>query len=310
MNVFLTVDVECYRGDHEREVWGQGLGLPFLLDTCRLHSLPMTAFVEALGTTRWGDGETRRICRALLENGHEVQLHLHPVVAHLEGFSDSDDVLWRHDRKTQARLLRTGIDALIRCGAPAITAFRAGDFAADERTLRALMDTGIRISSNRDPDTKCSTRSRINELFPVRHDLSAWNGLLDLPVSALRSPLPQLDGRYRHLEVSAVGSDELHDALVRMHRAGYVCATLLTHPGEFFRIKNGRCVPVLKNRRRWDRLLAFLKSRAEFNVRTVDACGRTIHPPSVPPVELRLALTHSLRRVMEQGIDRLRRHME
>ena len=80
MNVCLTIDVECYRGDYEREVYGGGLGLAYVLEQCRHHRVTATFFVEALGATRWGLDETSRICDMIREAGQEVQLHLHPVI--------------------------------------------------------------------------------------------------------------------------------------------------------------------------------------------------------------------------------------
>ncbi len=306
MNVFLTIDVESYLGDYDREVWGHGLGLSYLLDTCREYGVPVTGFVEALGATRWGDEPVRRICDTLQAQGHEVQLHLHPVVAQVDAFSDSDDILWRHDRATQARLLGLGLEILARCGAPSVCAFRAGDFAADACTLEAMREVGLRLGSNRDRDTKCSTRSKVNDAFPVQNDLSALDGSIDLPVTSLLSAFPGIDGRYRHLEISAVSSAELGDAFCRLDAAGYRCVTVLTHPGEFFRTEGGRLVPIRKNRRRWERCLAFLRAHRDFHVRPVSACLREIAPVVTPPPDVPMSVPLTLGRFAEQGLDRVR----
>jgi len=153
MNIVVTVDAECYSGDYSREVYARGLGLPFILDCLQQHRVHATFFVEVLGATRWGIAETHRMCRVISGAGQEIQLHLHPSVATLDGFVDRDDVLWNQDVATQERLIRAGLDVLMQCGVKA-SAFRAGDLAASEDTLAAMKQVGLSISSNRDMDIR------------------------------------------------------------------------------------------------------------------------------------------------------------
>lgn len=93
MKVYLTIDVECYSGDYDAEVYGEGLGLPFILESCNRHGLPATFFVESLGATRWGGAGVRRICHDLNGNQQDIQLHLHPSVARIDGIKDCRDVI-------------------------------------------------------------------------------------------------------------------------------------------------------------------------------------------------------------------------
>ena len=306
MNVFLTVDVECYTGDYEREVLGAGRGLDYVLARCREHGCRATFFVEALGATRWGPEPLRRICRAILDAGQEIQLHIHPVVARLDGFEDRGDVLWQHDRSTQERLMAEGIRILRECGVPEARAFRAGDFAANKDTLEAMENLGLAIGSNRDLDRKSSTRSRLNDLFPVRNDLSRVGAVADLPLTAFRSPLPFLDGPYRHLEISAVALREMTDVLGKLAAAGYACATLLTHPAEFFRWSGGAAVPIAKNCRRLEGLLAFLRRRKVMPTLTLSQCLEQTRLPVESLPDVSPSMLHSFARVCEQVAAKLR----
>jgi hypothetical protein len=307
MNVFLTIDVECYTGDYEREVLGNGKGLAYLLARLREYETRATFFVEALAATRWGEEPLRRICRQIQDAGQEIQLHVHPVVANLPGFDGAGDVLWHHDRPTQERLISEGMQILKACGVPEILAFRAGDFAANEDTLHAMENLGIPLSSNRDLDFKCSTRSRINGLFPVRNDLSRAESVADLPLTVFRSPLALLDGPYRHLEISAVGLGELRDILVKTAEVGYACLTMLTHPAEFFRGAGGHVVPIQKNCRRLEGLLTFLRESKDVSVLTLSQClAKTVFPPQSPP-DTAPSVLHSLTRVCEQAAERMKK---
>ena len=305
MHVILTIDVESYSGDYERDVYAQGLGLPFILDVCRQGGCRATHYVEALGATRWGIEPLRRICADIQGVGHEVQLHLHPVVARIEGFEDHEDVLHHRDLETQKMLLQEGVRRLNQAGVEHVTSFRAGDFAASEETLSAMEAIGLWISSNRDLDQKSSIRSQLNDAFPIRNDISRRGRMVDVPVHACLSPFPFLDRTYRHMEISAMGLRETCDALNRMQKTGYGCACILTHPGEFFRWKNGRVRPIRKNQRRLRGLVEYVAGHKDLEWATLsDSVAQADFERPQPP-EIRLNPFFTARRVIEQVLDRL-----
>jgi len=286
MRVFLTIDVESYTGDYELEVHGHGLGLNYIVEQCKAHGVVGTFFVEALGATRWGREPLAKICRLLNEAGQDIQLHLHPVVADIEGFKDDTDVLHFQDKSSQTRLLSVGLSELREAGARHVSAFRAGDFAANADTLEAMREVGLSISSNRDLDTKCSIRSQLNETFSVVNDIAALDGLPDVPVSVLRSPFPKLDGRYRHMEISAMGLDEMCSGLARMAASGYRSACILTHPGEFF-FRDGSKRPIMKNRARLEGLLRFVDKRSDMGFGVLGRDAAQVCPlDQSPPIPL------------------------
>jgi peptidoglycan/xylan/chitin deacetylase (PgdA/CDA1 family) len=307
MDVFLTIDVETYTGDYALDVYGGGNGLDYICRTCNEHGVRATFFVEALGATRWGLEHVADVCRHISRSGHEVQLHVHPSVARLEGFDTADDHLWSYDKAGQKRLILTGLDILHRCGQKGVVAFRAGDLTANEDTLAAMEEASLRLGSNRDLDCKGSIQSRINDSFPVRNDLSRRGSLVDLPLSAFRSPLPWLDGEYRHLEICAVGALEMADALSRMASSGYACATILTHPHQFFRVRGGGTIGNRKNRWRLLSLLRFVTGRQDMRFRTVSECLAIAHVPERSPGDVTVRLPYSLLRLWAQAPDRMRR---
>jgi hypothetical protein len=310
MFIILTIDVESYTGDYEREVLAEGKGLEYIVGVCRDYGVKATFFVEALGATRWGTDPLRRICSLLLGAGQDVQLHLHPVVAAIDGFEDHEDVLWKHDARTQEMLLRKGCTILEQCGVDRPVAFRAGDFAANADTLAAMACAGLHIGSNRDLDQKSSTRSRLNDVFPIRNDVSREGPVTDVPVTACRSPFARLDGPYRHMEISAMGWMEMRHALIRMQRMGYACAGILTHPREFFRYAGDRPVAVTKNCRRLERLLQFVNSRGDMRAVSLPECAQQAALPSTSPPEICLNPLYSLVRLHEQGMYRIKIRLE
>lgn len=307
MKVFLTVDVECYRGNYLLEVHGSGKGLDYILNKFCEHGVKGTFFVEALGADRWGDGPLGRVCEMIRGQGHDLQLHIHPSVACLEGFHDIHDILKFHHADTQARLIERGISNLMRLGECEVTAFRAGDLAANADTLTAMSKVCLHLGSNRDLDCKSSIRTDLNHTFPVQNDLSLFRDQYDLPVSVLRSPIPWHDGAYRHMQITAMGLWEMCSGLRRMAVAGYKCATILMHPGEFFQLsKNGRTHWKNKNCNRLDGLLRFLASNPCFDVQVMKT-GLLPSDESRNQLELvRGIKTFALLRFVEQGFARFR----
>jgi len=316
MKIFLTIDVECYGGDYGREVYGRGMGhrakgraktantkdgtgLLYILSVLKDAGAKASFFVEALGATRWGFDSIKKVCADILEAGQEVQLHIHPSVALIDGFTDNTDVLHFQSMETQGMLIEKGLEILSKCGVQDIVAFRAGDFAADRNTLEAMRRCGLKISSNRDLDTKCSTRSKLNDYFPVLNDVSVRDAIGDVPLTCVRSPLPGLDGVYRHMEISAVSSGEMEWGIDRMKREGYAAICFLTHPGEFFCRRTGRVWK--KNMTRLERLCGEWAGEMCF-LSQVELTAVSGAAKNIP----RLPLHLSLGRLIEQIAKRVR----
>lgn len=311
MHIFLTIDVESASCDYERDVLGSGYGLPYLLGSLRQACMNATFLVEAMDASRQPSTQLAETCHRILAAGQDLQLHVHPEMANLAGIMNNDGVLWRHCREEQARLIATGRDTLHKITGTMPVAFRAGSLTANTDTLLAMKDCGITLGSNRDLDTHSSIESRLNHVFPVVNDISTFMDVTDIPVSAFLSPLPKLDGRWRHLEPCALSLGEMTHALAAMHRAGYRSACLLTHPHEFYYRRGHRYYPNLINRRRWERLLRFLTSAPWAEVTTFSNLQSPVlpHPvkpipnaPSPPPI--RLPLLWTLYRLAEQIIKR------
>ena len=98
----------------------------------------------------------------------------------------------------------------------------------------------------------------------------------------------------------------MENMLSRMVRAGYSCATILTHPGEYFRRNNNDTVFVSKNCERLERLLNHAKEVNELRFQTVNRCLEEATVPTLPPPELVLKLNYSLMRLLAQYLDRIR----
>ncbi|MBU0967483.1 MAG: hypothetical protein KKA54_14005 [Proteobacteria bacterium] len=305
MNIFLTIDVETYTGNFHRDILGYGNGLPFILETCRRYDAKATFFVEALAATRWGIAPLQKICSLIIDEGHDIQLHLHPKVAEIKGVLNENDKILSYNKNTQKHFIEVGLEILANCGVKSIKAFRAGDLAANEDTLLAMEECGLFLSSNRDLDQKSSIHSQINHLFPVVNELSRRANILDLPVTIFKSCISFLDGKYRHFEICALGLEEMKAGLSAMQNVSYENATILTHPGEFFgKSRKGTLIKNGINCQRLDGLLKFISENMNMNFMTVSEILATAEPNTKLFPIIQLTKPASVKRLAEQILKR------
>jgi hypothetical protein len=259
--VLLTIDTELawrhfaaghgWEENYRRSCEPAGVGLGYQLDTLKRHKLKACFFVDPMPACRYGLEPVRRMVETVLAAGQEVQLHLHPSwegespVFELTGLSVAE----------QSRLLETGRRLLVEAGAPEPVAFRAGSFGADDATLDALAAMGIAYDSSFNGGhapwpSAISLPAR--QVDPVRHC-----GVIELPVSQMEDRA----GSMRHLQLCAVSSAEIEQALEHAHRVGQQVATIVSHSFELATRDGLRANGLLKAR--WDRLCAWLGNRRE-----------------------------------------------
>lgn len=152
--VLLTLDTALSWACHARGAsWQEnlaGLGLPRQLALLRDHGLKACFFVDPMPALVYGIEPIRRMVEPILAAGQDVQLHLHPVWQSVaEGVAEGARFeLTCYDSEDQLDLIETARDLLVEAGAPRPIAFRSGGFAADIRTLAALLQAGLRFDSS------------------------------------------------------------------------------------------------------------------------------------------------------------------
>lgn len=297
MEVYITVDTEC---TEERLIRGrvrpplgydlmmrgrlngqlEGMGTDLVVRELSRHDFRATFFVEALCAEYFGIEGLSEVCRDLRDSGHDVQLHLHPNFRRPEwrrfGTVPLPDNIGEYDLQSQIELLERGLELLQQAGVPrsSVVAFRAGNYGASNATWNALQRVGLPIDSSLNLcyiDKGCGIvpdRPRIDLYQPIP-------GVWELPISCFRE-----GSGYRHLEITAVLSEEITNTLEQLRAAGAESATIVTHPAEFFVIDDhirriGR--PNRINISRLRRLLTFLdESRDRFVVTTVGSLAERL----------------------------------
>ena len=226
--VYLTVDVECaeerlVRGriqppqGYDTQIWGsfrnqrEELGIGRIMHELEAEGHAGTFFVETVGATHFGVQGLRDVCSALRGRGHDVQLHLHPILSRATFRSGGEppvpDDIADYPVDEQAQMLRDGVSQLVAAGIPRdeIRAYRAGNFGASNETWRAMKQAGLTLSSNYNPcyfEKGCRMRWDRAEAGLFR---TSEEGVWELPISCVREP----GGGMRHMQITAMSLDEM-----------------------------------------------------------------------------------------------------
>lgn len=302
LRVLITIDTEVYpmvedwrgdalRRDLDRDIYGRTadgdeVGLRFQIETFRRYGIKAVFFVEGLFAHAVGLEPLRRIVGMVREAGHEVQLHLHPEwLAWMERPpvpSAGRGLITHFDAGEQAVLLGAALDNLRRAGADGVSAFRAGDFAANADTLAAVRGHGLRYDTS-------MNRHYLHSLpeYAGHREATqplALQGLCELPVAYWRTP----PFGTRPAQFAAASSGEMRAALNHAHAHGWHSFVIVSHSFEMLSRRRARPVRPVADRvvkSRFLDLCRFLdRHRDRFaTVGFGDLEPETAAPPQLPP---------------------------
>ncbi len=272
LRFYLTIDTELssdhfrrhgragLEDNHARAILGRtatgDFGILHQMEVLDDHGLKGCFFVDPMPALVGGVDVVRRIVDPILDRGHDVQLHVHsewldfadPKVSPVAGRSGRN----MHDFSLpdQCAILAFARDALVAAGAPAPLAFRAGNYGANDDTLRALAVLGIPYDSSFPPGiarSDCRIDLPRDTVQPVRR-----LGVIEVPIAAIGTP-----GRgKRHGQVTAISAWELEAALDHALAQGRQGLTLVSHSFELLcrrRLRENRVVA-----RRFERMCALV----------------------------------------------------
>ncbi len=238
-------------------------------------------FVEPLFAARFGLEPLRQIVGLIRDAGQEVQLHLHP-----EWTDEALEPLiadCQHKRQhlsyytldEQTALIAHGQRLLQAAGSGALTAFRAGSYAANRDTYTALARNRIWLDSSLNRCGRASGLDLREGARPFELPLQL-EGVTSLPISVFRDGF----GRDRPAQVGACGANELAQALRSARAAGRQHFVIVSHNFEMLRA--GTTQPDWVVVRRFEALCAHLARLPEhYAVR-----GMATPPPPAPPANV------------------------
>ncbi len=227
----------------EQRVWcvvdHKSHGLGFMLGCFARHRITATFFVEALNRHYFTHDPMRDIAHHLFDEGHEVQLHVHPcwdVFQHHDWRERARtiqtpgiDDFYRRDEGESLRLIENGLQVFHDWKLPAPTVFRSASLQHDDALYRALARSGIPYSSNIGMAVFDSGDKRYC-LYSGRH---ARHGVLECPILTFCDW--KMPGKQHLKSLTITGSSfaETRMLLDQAHRAGIEQVVILTHPFEY-----------------------------------------------------------------------------
>ena len=242
-HVFLTIDTELSPGLHR-----QGLSLADNLDvsiharcaegdfgvayqarTLESAGLKAVFFIDPTPALIFGVDFLKPIVAEVLGHGHDVQLHLHTEWLDLierPPVTSRGQHLCQFGEDEQQQMISCAAELLCKAGAPAPIAFRAGNYGADDRTLRALHRLNMRYDTSFNP-CFAKQQSRIS-LGRDQAQPSLHHGVLELPVSCI-SDWP---GKIRPAQLCALSAWEMRAALRHAVAANQTAFVIVSHSFE------------------------------------------------------------------------------
>jgi hypothetical protein len=238
--VLITIDTELSAAlfqdgadadaNFARSIACDGVGTGWQMDKLDEHGLTGVFFVDPMPALVYGADVIARIVAPIVARGHEAQLHLHPEwlawasdqpVGERRGQNIGD-----FDLDDQIVLITLARQFLIDAGAPPPIAFRAGNFGANDDTLRALAALGIRWDTSFNPTYiggPCTIELGRDQIDPV-----ARLGITEVPVSAICDR----PGHIRHAQVCALSTREMAAGLRHAAATERPAFTVVTHSFE------------------------------------------------------------------------------
>lgn len=295
--VFITFDVECSMGGAwndpalkpvppSRGMMGQygsrSFGLPLIVDILKEYGLPATFFVEPFNDELGHPGQTEPVCQYLLDRGQDVQLHIHPNHKHYGLFQASrphprTDNLADLPAEQQRALLAEGAQRLQSYTGAYPAAFRAGNMAASEETLRQLEAVGIYLDSSY---SFPFLGGQCRFADTTAYNGSKWYGkVLELTLSGFYQPRLLGLKPAKPFDLMGISFPECRDAIIKTAAAG-ADSVLILHSFSLFKVRNkqyegGRLNRIVAHRfRRLCRWLA--EHPQEYPVYTFSGLSRAL----------------------------------
>jgi hypothetical protein len=208
-------------------------GITHKLQLLAEHGQKAVFFVDPMPALVWGVAAIEDIVAPILEAGQDVQLHCHTEWLAIAGSANplpskaTGHNLADFPFEEQCAILDYARATLIAAGAPAPVAFRAGNYGADDNTLRALAALGIDYDSSHCPAlagaSACAISLGSEDRDPVGH-----MGVIEVPVGSIGT----MGGGLRHAQITALTLGEMLGAIRHASDSDRDSFTLVSHSFE------------------------------------------------------------------------------
>lgn len=290
-NFALSIDAQTDEGK---------FGACYLSRKLKAHRLQASFFIDPMSALVFGTDILKRIAMPLLEDGHDVQLHVHTEwLAFLEKnpVGRTGRNMFDFPLAQQKTIISMALDLFRKSGLPEPVAFRAGNFGANNDTLSAVAACGISIDTSYHAglaDHAC----QIETDTPLLHPQWMAEGVTEYPVAVFRD----FGAHVRGGQLCALSNGEMGWLLDNAKRENWPCVTLMLHSFELIHRPSARAHHLQIHR--FDALCDRLAYDPDLTTMVFSDVPTEVTPlrQSLPRSPLPLVL----RRVAEQAYGRLR----
>lgn len=265
-------------------------GITHKLKVFEHYGIKAVFFVDPMPALVWGTAAIEDVVAPIIEAGQDVELHCHTEWLALAGAGNplrskrTGVNLYEFPFEEQCEILSFARDTLIAAGAPAPTAFRAGNYGANDDTLRALKSIGIGVDSSHCPALP-EGASQIS-LSPDDIDPLVHEGIIEVPVGSIG----EIGGGQRHAQITALTLAEMRAAIRHARDTGRPSFTLVTHSFELINRRTRAVNHIV--RRRFEGLCRSLStmrrvSTANFRDRAPRYAGDEVESEPLPASPIR-----------------------
>jgi len=282
----LTVDVETRtHHDSSQDISGVipgypgNFGIERIMDLLEEQQARGTFFLNVYEIAKRGEDVVRSAARLIHERGHDLELHTHPrPMFRFYGMSQASF-------GEQKAILEKGIALLEGWTGKKVVAHRAGAFAANTDTVRAVAAAGLRAD--------CSLSAGSHVSVPLVAELGASNamqrvdGAWEIPMTCFDQVRIGPWHSRRILDIEGCSLPEIKRVTrwaVR-HRLPTVC--ILMHSFSLSRQNK----PNQRVERRMTALLAWLRKQDDIEIGTIEQVCRQLEVGSLPPPETSIPTT-------------------
>ncbi|GGB98269.1 hypothetical protein GCM10011494_15930 [Novosphingobium endophyticum] len=269
-------------------------GIGYQMDVFERHGLKAVFFVDPMPALVWGIEAITDVVGPIIDRGHDVQLHAHSEWLALSGSQNplggrTGQNMADFTFEEQCEILAYASQALVAAGAQKPVAFRAGNYGANDDTLRALAEIGIAYDSSHCPgiaNSACRISLGPEDRLPLRHC-----GVTEVPVGCIAGAVNGL----RHFQLTALTDREMVAALRHARDEKQPSITLVSHSFELLSRDRRSVNHIVK--RRFERFCAALSGLEGVGHATYRSApptpfaGKVAEP--LPPSMLRTGLRYA-----------------
>ncbi len=273
------------------------VGIQYQMDVFDRYGLTGVFFVDPMPALIWGVEAIRQVVEPIVARGHDVQLHLHSEWLDLAGDANPlGDKTGRNIRdfseEEQYILLSYAKDILMASGAPEPVAFRAGNYGANDDTLRALARLGITYDTSHCPGmvvSECGISLGRKDRAPLN-----YMGVTQVPIGCIQAR----NNTLRHAQLTALSTTEMIAAIQHARDTEQDSFTFVSHSFEITSRDRMRTNHIVK--RRFENLC-----KALAQMPGIATAGYHNHPPVVIQKAQAPILPHSYMRTAPRMAEQL-----